>query len=79
MRFSERWARGLLFIGAVALSGAVLAGDVRTPNDGRALSDDKCVAQCDTDSDKCMVSAGKDSSKAKECDVTYDACLRKCG
>ncbi len=79
MRFSQRWAHGLLLVGAVAVSGVVLAGDGALPGDGRALSDDKCVAQCDQESDKCMLSAGKDSGKQKECDATYDACLRKCG
>jgi len=78
MRFSE-WARVILLMGAVAVSGAGLAADGRTPADGKALSDDKCVAQCDQDSDKCMLAAGKDPSKQKECDSTYDACLRKCG
>lgn len=79
MGFSQRWGRGLMFMAAVAASGAVLGADGRAPGDGRALSDDKCVAQCDQESDKCMISAGKDAAKQRECDATYDACLRKCG
>jgi len=79
MRVGKRWVRGASLVAAVAVSGAVLAGDGKPPGDGRALSDDKCVAQCDEASDKCMVSAGHDTSKQKECDATYDSCLRKCG
>jgi hypothetical protein len=79
MGFGQRWARGLMFIAAVAAAGAVLGADGRAPVDERALGDDKCVAQCDQESDKCMISAGKDASKQKSCDATYDACLRSCG
>ncbi len=46
--------------------------------DSRALSDDKCTAQCDEESDRCMQHAGKDASKQKACDTSYDECLRKC-
>ena len=79
MWFRDRWVRRLMFVAAVAASGAVLGADGRAPGDGRSLSDDKCVAQCDQESDKCMISAGKDGAKQKACDATYDACLRSCG
>jgi hypothetical protein len=71
--------RVLLMVAAVAVSGGVAASDGRAAGgDVRALADDKCVAQCDEDSDKCMISAGQDVHKQKECDITYEACLRKC-
>jgi hypothetical protein len=44
----------------------------------RAVTDDKCDAKCDEDSDKCMSQAGKDSAKQRQCDAAYDDCLRKC-
>jgi hypothetical protein len=65
-----------LLTSALALgcwSTAVLA------DEARPRADDKCVSQCDAQSDKCMLEAGKDSSKQKQCDSAYDECLRKCG
>jgi hypothetical protein len=47
--------------------------------EARPNADDKCVAQCDEQSDKCMLDAGKDTSKQRQCDSGYDECLRKCG
>jgi hypothetical protein len=73
MRFGRRLKLGLLILAAAVAAAAAVAGDVRT------LADDKCVAQCDEQSDKCMMDAGKDSGKQKQCDATYDECLRKCG
>ena len=67
----RRWLPGsLLALGLAA--PAVFGADAR-PN-----ADDKCVAQCDEQSDKCMMDSGKDSSKQRQCDATYDECLRKC-
>ncbi|HXQ32328.1 MAG TPA: hypothetical protein VN790_10230 [Steroidobacteraceae bacterium] len=73
MRFGKRTQLGLLALAMALGSIAALAGDART------LSDDKCVAQCDEQSDKCMIDAAKDASKQRQCDSTYDECLRKCG
>ena len=75
MQRSKRvWRRralgGLIALGLAV--PAVWAADAR-PN-----ADDKCVAQCDEQSDKCMLDAGKDSSKQRQCDASYDECLRKC-
>jgi hypothetical protein len=65
------WALGgLLALGLPALS--VWAAEAK-PN-----ADDKCVAQCDEQSDKCMLDAGHDNSKQRQCDTAYDECLRKC-
>ena len=75
MMSATRFRSGALLL-AVALAWggptAAVAADAR-PN-----ADDKCVAQCDEESDKCMQSAGRDGSKQKQCDATYDECLRKC-
>jgi hypothetical protein len=73
MRFGKRARLGWVVLAAALASTAVLAGEVRT------LADDKCVAQCDEQSDKCMIDAAKDTSKQRQCDSTYDECLRKCG
>ena len=79
MQSGTIFRRVLLMAAAVALSGAVAASDGRAAGgDIRTLTDDKCVAQCDEDSDKCMISAGQDTHKQKDCDITYEACLRKC-
>ena len=42
-------------------------------------ADEKCTAQCDEETDRCMMAAGKDSSKQRQCDTQMDDCLRKCG
>ncbi|HXQ64219.1 MAG TPA: hypothetical protein VN787_05150 [Steroidobacteraceae bacterium] len=73
MRVGKRAPLGLLVLALMSGSMGTLAGEVRT------LSDDKCVAQCDEQSDKCMIDAAKDASKQRQCDATYDECLRKCG
>ena len=64
----------LLLVATLACGGAGLA----VAADSKTTADDKCTAQCDEDSDRCMLQAGKDSSKQKQCDSTYDECLRKC-
>ena len=75
MMFGTRVRPGALLLAAwLALggAGAALAADPKT------TADDKCTAQCDEESDRCMQSAGKDTSKQKQCDSAYDDCLRKC-
>ncbi|HUO79702.1 MAG TPA: hypothetical protein VMU00_06140 [Steroidobacteraceae bacterium] len=57
---------------ACGAAAAALAADPKT------TADDKCTAQCDEESDRCMQAAGKDSAKQKQCDSSYDECLRKC-
>jgi hypothetical protein len=42
-------------------------------------ADDKCTAQCDEDTDRCMIAAGRDNQKQRQCDAQMDDCLRKCG
>ena len=46
--------------------------------DPKPTADDKCTAQCDEDSDRCMQSSGRDPAKQRQCDTAYDECLRKC-
>jgi hypothetical protein len=64
----------LLLVALLACGG----GPRAVAADSKTTADDKCTAQCDEDSDRCMVQAGKDTSKQKQCDATYDECLRKC-
>ena len=64
-----------LLVGLLALAGPALAAD----GDAKATADDKCTAQCDEESDKCMLQAVKDATKQRGCDNSYEECLRKCG
>ncbi len=57
----------------LSLAGPALAGD------DRSGGDEKCVARCDEDSDKCMSAAGKDKQGKAICDEKYSDCLQKCG
>jgi hypothetical protein len=67
-------AFALLLVAVLASGGAGVA----LAADSKTTADDKCMAQCDEDSDRCMLAAGKDSAKQKQCDSSYDDCLRKC-
>ena len=72
MRFMPRFS--------LAVFALVSLTNFATPLVARAASgDDKCVAQCDEASDRGNAQAGKDANKARQCDSTYDECLRKCG
>jgi hypothetical protein len=73
MGIRTQLARALVVIFASLVSGATVA------TDGRTLTDDKCVSTCDEESDKCMLSSGHDQNKQKQCDSTYEECLKKCG
>lgn len=64
-----------LLAGLLAFAGPAVA----LAEDAKTTSDDKCVTQCDEESDKCMQQAGKDTSKQRACDSGYEECLRKCG
>ena len=65
---------------AAALAGAALASwtTLVVADGAKPQSDDKCVARCDEQTDKCMLASGKDSQKQRACDSEYDECLRKC-
>ena len=76
MIFATRLRPGCwLLAGLLALAGPALA----VAADAKTTADDKCISQCDEESDKCMVQAGKDTSKQRACDSSYEECLRKCG
>lgn len=64
----------LLLVALLACGGPAVA----LAADSKTTADDKCTAQCDEASDRCMQQAGKDTSKQKQCDSSYDECLRKC-
>ncbi|MEX2051489.1 MAG: hypothetical protein WD944_09650 [Steroidobacteraceae bacterium] len=63
----------LLFVGAPAL-----ADDIRPLSDARPMADEKCIEQCDTQSDQCMQAADGDSGKMQVCDDKYSECLQAC-
>ncbi|MBM4219809.1 MAG: hypothetical protein FJ171_09320 [Gammaproteobacteria bacterium] len=60
----------------------VVADDIRpearTLSDARAYADEKCIEQCDTESDQCMQDANGDSGKLQACDDKYSECLQAC-
>ena len=58
----------------LAIWGVALAGE---PSPEPA-QDEKCVEQCDVQSDKCMQAAEGDSDKQKICDDKYSECLQAC-
>jgi hypothetical protein len=71
---------------AVALLGSLLAipaiaDDIRPEaraHGERMFADEKCIEQCDTESDKCMQEAGGDPGKIQVCDDKYSECLQAC-
>ena len=44
----------------------------------RPMADEKCIEQCDTQSDQCMQAAEGDSGKLQACDDKYSECLQAC-
>jgi hypothetical protein len=68
----------VLMIGC--LGTPAFADDIRpeAPVDARPLADEKCIEQCDTESDECMQAAGGDAGKIQVCDDKYSECLQKC-
>ncbi len=55
-----------------------LADDIRPESDARPLADEKCIEQCDSESDQCMQAAEGDSGKLQVCDEKYSECLQAC-
>ena len=72
----------LAFLAAAALAGgAVIADDIRPQalrEDARPLASEKCIEQCDSDSDRCMADSQGDPDKLQACDEAYSACLQAC-
>lgn len=77
MTLGKRVRAGSASLAVAAVLG--LWGAAALAADERPRADDKCVAQCDEESDKCMSEANSNSGKEKACDAAYDECLRKCG
>lgn len=63
--------------GLLTLLLAAVAGGAAMADDARPLADERCVAQCDEESDRCMSKADSDA-KAQKCDDDYSECLEKC-
>lgn len=62
---------------SVILASLTLTGWA-VAEDARPQSDEKCVEQCDIESDKCMSDSNGDPDKAQACDDRYTECLELC-
>lgn len=73
---------GLALLAATALAGgAAHADDIRPDSlrqDARPFASEKCIEQCDTESDRCMADSQGDPDKLQACDEKYSACLQAC-
>ena len=64
---------------ALTLTGArAIADDIRPDSDARPFADEKCIEQCDTESDQCMQDSEGDPRKMQVCDDKYSECLQAC-
>lgn len=74
--------RCLAFLATAAFAGgAAIADDIRPDAiraEARPFASEKCIEQCDTDSDTCMADSGGDPDKLQACDEKYSACLQAC-
>lgn len=52
--------------------------EARALAESRPLADEKCIEQCDIESDKCMQEAEADPGKIQVCDDKYSECLQRC-
>lgn len=72
----SRWlAVTLAVLFAVA---PAFADDIRPLSDARPMADEKCIEQCDIQSDRCMQDSDGDSGKLQVCDDKYSECLQAC-
>ena len=67
-----------LCLPALACAGIALADDIRPDADARPFADEKCIEQCDVESDRCMADSQGDPDKLQNCDEKYSACLQAC-
>jgi hypothetical protein len=67
-----------LSLSAFAMAGIALADDIRPDADARPFADEKCIEQCDAESDRCMADTQGDPDKLQACDEKYSACLQAC-
>ena len=70
----RKFRRLAVLIAGFATCGIAFGGE---PSPEPA-QDEKCVEQCDTQSDKCMQDSGGDPDKMKACDDKYSDCLQAC-
>ena len=77
MTMSKRAWPGLLGIALIAVP-PVLADDLRPQIEAQPLADEKCIEQCDIQSDKCMQDSEGDAGKLQVCDEKYSECLNAC-
>lgn len=63
-----------ILVAGLAIGGFAQAGE---PSPEPA-EDEKCIEQCDVQSDKCMQDAEGDIDKQKICDDKYSDCLQAC-
>lgn len=67
-----------MFLPALAMAGFALADEIRPDADVRPFADEKCIEQCDAESDRCMADTQGDPDKLQACDEKYSACLQAC-
>ncbi len=81
-RRGMKWT--FLAIACVLTMSGALADDIRPESrakptgTARAFADEKCLEQCDTESDKCMQASNGDPGKIQACDDKYGECLAAC-
>lgn len=62
----------------LTIAGPALADDLRPESPARPMADERCIEQCDLESDKCMQAAEGDAGKMQVCDDKYSECLQAC-
>ncbi len=73
--FTRRW---LIALATAFAIGAAGADDIRPDADARPFADEKCIEQCDVQSDTCMQDSQGDPDKLQACDEKYSECLQAC-
>ena len=77
MTMFKRARPGLLSLALIAIPPA-FADDLRPQVEVQPLADEKCIEQCDIQSDKCMQDSEGDAGKLQACDEKYSECLKAC-
>ncbi len=68
--------RSIRWLAALCASLVVAASAVG--EDARPQADEKCIEQCDIESDKCMMDSEGEEDKVQVCDDRYSECLQAC-
>jgi len=61
-----------------ALCAGLIVTASAVGEDARPHAEEKCVEQCDIESDKCMNDTNGDPDKMQACDDRYSECLEAC-